>query len=268
VPAKSERGDDLKAEPADTFEVALLLAEVGDRPGRETAARSAFEGLIAQNPNRPEPYADLAYLELRLNQSNEARDHFAKAFDLGSRNPRLLWDYGRMAEGSDVTKSVEVLAALVQQEPERQDVRIELASMQLRIHLAKDALQTMAPVTKVTPDVAPRVLNLLAYANLEAGDRTKARNAAEQLKKIATNIEDQDRADRLLKFLDSPQPSGAPPAIAARVNDSPPTIQRREAESEPAPPPAPTRPAFTGMFAELLCSTQGEAQAKMVLAGC
>src|SRR5580658_6548827 len=114
IPAKLEKvDDDLKAEPAGQFEVALLLAEVTDQPGREKETRAALEELTAQNPNRPEPYIDLAYLERKQRQSSEAYEHFAKAFELGGRDPQMLWDYGRLAASADVPKSIQVLTELL-----------------------------------------------------------------------------------------------------------------------------------------------------------
>jgi thioredoxin-like negative regulator of GroEL len=207
IPAKLEKADDgLKAEPADEFEVELLLSEVTDRPGREHETRAALEALMARNPRRPEPYVDLAYLEWRQKQSTEAREHFAKAFELGSRNPQMLRDYGEIVESTHVPKLIQALSELLKQDPDRLETRLELASMQLRSNAAREALQTLAPVKKVTPENAPKLLTLLAYANLEVGDRVMARNAADQLKAIATSAEDRDRAEQILRFIDGSRP--------------------------------------------------------------
>jgi tetratricopeptide (TPR) repeat protein len=210
VPAKLEKMEgDLKVEPADEFDIALLLSEVTDRPGREEATRAALEGLIARNPKRPEAYVDLAYLQWRQREMKEARADFAKAFELGSRNPRMLRDYGRMVEKKDAPQVIPALAELVKQDPDDLETRLELASLQLRSDAAKDALQTLAPVQQVTPANAPKLLTLLAYANLEVGDRVMARNVAHQLKGVAISAEDRDRADQILKFIDSARPDGA-----------------------------------------------------------
>jgi len=250
---------DVKAEPADDFDVALLLCEISDRTGKEPATRAALEGLIARNPNRPEPYIDLAYLDRRQRQPNEAREHFAKAFELGSRDPRMLWDYGRMEDSTDLPKSIQVLSELLKQDPGRLDVRLELASVQLRSHAPKDALQTLAPVKKVTPEDAPRLLTLLVYANLDAGDRETARKAADQLKSVSKLQEDRDRADQILKFIDGsaggPQPGAA--VIAPAESADAPLLKRRETAAEPVKP-APPRPSFTGKFVELQCGSNAK----------
>jgi tetratricopeptide (TPR) repeat protein len=253
IPAKLEKiGDDLDAEPADVFDVRLLLAEVGDRPSKEDATRKAFEELISQNPNRAEAYIDLAYLDWKEKRSRDAREHFAKAFELGSRNPRMLWDYGRMTESADAAKSIEALGELHKLEPDRLDVRMELASMQLRSHAAKEALQTLVPVKKVTPEDAPRLLTLLAYASLEAGDPVRARNAADQLKKVSTNIEERNQADRILQFIEASRSNSAKPVLAFEESDVRPGLSHRNVAPEAAPPVV-RRPSLSGSFVELQC---------------
>ena len=132
-----------------------------------------------------------------------AAKHFGAAFDLGERSPRMLWDYGRLAESSDPGKSAQALAELLKLQPNRLEVRLELASAQLRANAAKDALETLAPVKKVTPKDAPRLLTLIAHANLETGNRATAGIAAKQLKQVATDSEDRDRADQILRYIES-----------------------------------------------------------------
>jgi tetratricopeptide (TPR) repeat protein len=258
IPAKLEKmDDDLKAEPAGQFDVSLLLAEVTDQPGKEQATRAALESLIAQNPSRPEPYVDLAYLDRRQKQFSEAYQHFEKAFDLGSRDPQMLWDYGRQAASADLPKSILALTELLKLDSGRLDVRLELASVQLRSHAAKVALETLAPVKKVTPEDAPRLLTLLVYANLEAGDRETARKGADQLKKVAATADDRDRADQILRFIDGSRPGAATPAPApapespvSETGDQAPVLKHRE----PARPAVP-RLSITGKFMELQCGT-------------
>jgi tetratricopeptide (TPR) repeat protein len=242
------------------FDLRLLLADVADRPSREDATRKAFEELAAQNPNRAEVYIALAYLDWRQKRSSDALEHFAKAFELGSRNPRMLWDYGRMTESADAAKSIEALRELLRLEPERLDVRLELASMQLRSHAPKEALQSLVPVKKVTPEDAPRVLTLLAYANLEAGDRVMARNAAEQLKKVSTTIEERSQADRILQFIEAARSNTAKPVLAFEESDDLPGLNRRDAAPE-ALRPVVRRPSLTGKFVDLEC----EEHAKVVI---
>jgi len=262
VPFKMEKiKDELNAEAADPFDVKVLLAEIGDRPNAHETTRKTLEALIAENSKRADVYVDLADLEWRQRQMDAAVKHFGAAFDLGERSPRMLWDYGRLAASSDPTRSAQALSELLKLQPNRLEVRLELASTQLRSHAAKDALETLAPVKKVTPKDAPRLLTVLAHANLEAGNREMAATAARQLRQVATDPEDRDRADQILRYIES-----ANAALSSRFKpafadgDSRPRLEHRDAEVAPVQPVV-RRPAYTGNFAELQCG----AQARVVL---
>ena len=257
VPFKMEKiKDELGAEAADPFDVKVLLAEIGDRPNTREATRKTLEALIAENPKRADVYVDLADLEWRQQQVDAAAKHFGSAFDLGERSPRMLWDYGRLAASSDPAKSAQALSELLKLQPNRLEVRLELASSQLRSHAAKDALETLAPVKKVTPKDAPRLLTLLAHANLEAGDHAMASAAAKQLKQVATDPEDRDHADQILRYIesaDAAQSARFKPAFDG--NDSRPRLVHRDAGVEPVRPLV-RRASYEGNFAELQCGGQ------------
>ncbi len=259
VPAKLGKLDgDLKAEPASDFDVKLVLAEVGDLKGKEEATRKALEGLIAADPKRMEPYEDLARLDLRQQRINDAREHLARAFDLGSRNPETLWNFGLMVQGSAPEKSAQAFTELLKQQPGRVDTRLALATLQLRKNLAKEALETLAPVKKVTPQDAPQLLTLLARANFENGDRVAAHAAAAQLKSLAKTPEQNDRADQLLRYVDGARaPSSATQAAGPRKKGDVPVLTRRDAPvSTVTEVHAAARPSFSGKFIELQCGPQ------------
>ena len=261
LPAKLEKvRDDLSADSADDFDVKLFLAEIGGRNAGYETTRKVLEQLIDENPKRSEPYLDLADLAWRQRDMERARTNFGKAFDLGERSPRMLWDYGRMLESADGAKSVQVLGELLKVQPDRLDVRMELASMQLRSNAAKDALETLAPVKKVTPENAPRLLTLLAYANLQAGDKNQAVAAANQLKTVSSKADDRERADQILRFVENSRAGASVPAQELAEADPRPSLVRREEAVEPVRPVV-HKPSFMGNFVELQCA----AQAKIVL---
>ncbi len=247
--------DQTPAEPVAAFDVTLMLVDLTDQRGNEAQNQKKLEELTRDDPQRPEPYVALAYLALRQNQSEAARADFDKAFALGSRDSGVLWDYARMVESRDAVKSAEALAELLKQQPNRLEVRLELASVQLRSNAAKEALQTLAPVKKVTPEDAPKLLTLLAYANLEAGDRATALTAATQLKTVSKSAEERDRADQLVQFIQSAQSGETKPTLAFTDTDDPPTLKRRDLAPE-IPRPVVRRPSFVGKFVELQCGAQ------------
>jgi tetratricopeptide (TPR) repeat protein len=242
------------------FEVKLRLAELLERPNDLKPARQAMEELIAMQPQRPEPYVLLGYLEWHGRQSVAARKNFQRAFELGSHNPRMLWDYGRLL-GSDA-QAIAVYSRLLEDDPARVDVRIELAAAQVRDRQAPAAVLTLKPITKVTPADATRLFRVRMLANYEANELDTARMSAESLIKYSKDASEIAEAQRLIEYIDEKkgQPARAVTAspvaedrVASNVG---PTLRRgtpRATESRPATVVPPPMPSVTGSFVELRC---------------
>jgi tetratricopeptide (TPR) repeat protein len=239
--------DDLPAAPAAAFEVTLTLTELTDRPGHEDATRQSLERLTRDDPKRPEPEAALGYLEWRQRDATAALPHFKKAFELGSHSSRFLWDYGRMAGGSDREMAVKALRTLVANEPNRNEARFTLASILLHDGRHEEALLAVAPVKKVSDTDAPKLFRILAYGQLKRGNREDARAAAERWQKYASEDE-KPEADRMLAYLQ------APPKGELVIPDERPRLVRPEsADAPPSAPPAPATEEISGEFQRLLC---------------
>jgi hypothetical protein len=190
----------------------------------------------------------------------DAEQNFAKAYLLGARSQRLLWDYGRLAEREHPQEAIKVLSDLLKQQPERTDVRIELAAVQLSSNQSADALATLAPIKKTTPQDAPRLFTLLAYAQLGVGQRDQAANSVARLAQYAATPADRDRADQLKRYLDQPNP---PVLIPSTVTEGgrPRLVRRTAAGFEEEEITTPSLSAV-GLFVELACEGQ---RATMVL---
>ncbi len=239
APAKMTDGPKATVEPAPAFDVRLSLADLADRPDKEAETRAKLEELAAMYPKRPEPQSRLAYLDWIHGRPLEATREFTKGFDLGDRSPKMLWDYGRLAENSgDLADANRALSTLLKLEPGRVDVRLALAGALLQHSLAKEALETLTPVKSVSPSDAPRLFAMLAQARLQTGDVAAARADGLLWVKNAREPADQARANRFVKSLDSP---AATPASAA---DSPESQRRQDAPI----------PSVHGTFTELDCS--------------
>ena len=225
----------------DAFDVKLMLADLMNRPGREEETRKTLEELTQEAPQHPEPYVTLGYLASRRGNRAEAQKYFEKAFGLGSRDPKMLWDYGRMTEQNTPAISMRVLRELLRQQPGRTDALLELASVQLRSKQAGAALETIALAHNVTETDAPKLFTIVAYAQLESGNREEALKAAIALASVARTQEERSEADRLLKHLgDAAVPAG----------------------NHAVDQPAAGRTSMGGSFVRLEC---GGMQAKLVL---
>jgi len=201
IPMQMEKlSEKLEAGPVAPFDLDLTLAEIQNRRGHEAESRARFQELIARDGARPEPHAELAYLEWRSGQSREALPEFGKAFQLGAHGSRFLWDYGRLAE-REPARAIPVLGRLLEQEPERIEVRLELAEVQLRARLPVDALKTLATVRQAGKADAARLFHTVALAAWQAGLKEQARAAAESFRKIAASDVEKAEAERLVALV-------------------------------------------------------------------
>jgi tetratricopeptide (TPR) repeat protein len=204
IPMQMEKlTDKLEARPVPAFDLDLTLAEIQNRRGHEAESRSRFQELIARDGARSEPHAELAYLEWRSGKSKDALPEFEQAFALGARGSRFLWDYGRLAE-RDPARAIPVLAKLLEQEPDRLEVRMELAEVQLRARQPVETLRTLAPVRKVGKADAARLFHTVALAAWQAGLKDQARAAAENFRKVAESAVEKAEAESLLALIERP----------------------------------------------------------------
>jgi tetratricopeptide (TPR) repeat protein len=257
-PAKLERKvEDAVSEPVGEFDVALMLSDLCKEPEREKALLRLNE----QDAGRPEPYRGLGELAWRRGKTDEAVELFAKAYGRGDRDSKLLWDYGRLLERRSGAEAAKVLTELLAKDPGRLDVRLELAETQVRAGEAAAALQTLAPIRKVTPDLAARFFKIAVYAHLGNGDRPNAEATAKRLRELANSDSERAEAEMLLRQTAAGR-RVQPPAL---VEDAPealsqtdsPTLRRAE------PPPGtgrevvqeavPGRASIAGKFVELDC---------------
>jgi hypothetical protein len=244
--------DEITVEPAAPFDVKLVLADLLNMPGKENETRAALEQLTKEDPARPEPYAALGYLAWRGRGSDAAMDDFAKAFERGGKSPGMLWDYGRMLRGRNPPEAIRVLSELLKQEPTRGDVRMELAADQLTAKLPAEALETLKPVKKVTPEEAPRLFAIMAHADIDMTLWSEAKISAERLAKSARTDDDKVQAERILKYLEAREKGAAAPPL---VTDSGrPMLQRREAPKVASSEPVLKGKSIAGLFVQLDCS--------------
>ncbi len=203
----------------------------------------------ARIPSGPEPWASLGYLAWRDNQIPDAVEAFGKAYDLGNRSTKFLWDFGRLAERERRETAVAALTDLFKLEPERLDVRMELAALHLNARRPGAALGILAEVRSVTAEDAPRFFTLLANAQIQLRDLAGARVTVAKLAANAKTPEDRTRVEQMQRYLE--QPSAPPPAVAANDQDDIPRLVR------PAPaavrPPLLPSPEVEGSFVEFVC---------------
>jgi tetratricopeptide (TPR) repeat protein len=261
VPAKFDKNtDELPVEPLSEFDVTLMFTDLTNRPGKEKAVTAKLEELTKLDPKRPEPYRGLGYLAWRAGHNEEAVADFAKAYERGDRDPKLLWDYGRLAERRNAPDAIRILSELLDKDQDRMEVRLELAETQLREKRAIQALATLQPVRKITPDNAARFFRLTIYGYMMSGDEKRAKETAERFKSLAKTDEQRQEANRLLAQVS--MRDARPEQIPQEIGEAPrPTLRRGDGDSKTSPevPPPPPPPSASGKFVALECQ-QGKAR--------
>ena len=196
LPAKATQPSGAtQSRPAD-FDVKLLLVDLSQRRSPVEQTRRRLLALAAERPKRPEPYTQLGYLVWPTTGADDATKWFEKAYALGARGPELLWDYGRLTAGRRPEQAARVLQELVAREPAREDARIELAAVQVANNQPGDAIATLG-AGPWPPDKTPRVLSVVAAAELKRHRPAAAKIAIEQLLACAKSGEYRELALRL-----------------------------------------------------------------------
>ena len=198
---KLDETESLPGVPADPFEVREVQAELMmGLQGRQAEARTRFQQLARDDATRPEPWASLGYLALRDGNRGEAATLFGRAFDLGSRSPRLLMDFARLAGRDKPDSSAAALALVLVDEPQNLDARLMLANLQMTRSQYAEALATVRAVKATrSPEERDRLLYLRAFAAMRTGDVMMARASAEELKKVSDSETLRARADEILR---------------------------------------------------------------------
>ena len=254
--------DELNAESAPDYDVKLVLIELSSRKGQEEDTRKKLEALTMDDPKRPEPYSQLGYLVWRQGKQAEAEQFFAKAYALGDRSRRMLWDYGRMTVNAKPKEAIQALGDLLEQEPSRVEVRIALAEAQLRNHQPGVTVATLTQAKSITAADAPRLFIVAAHAYIELQNLDEAKANVDKALKYAKNERDKAEGQRLQDYLERVTlarggvRSEAPQIAAAAV--APPI---RRALDEPTTQIFPDKPSAEGTFISLVC----EGKAKIIL---
>jgi hypothetical protein len=204
-------------EPAPPFDLNLVLAAVYNRPGQDKDAQTRLESLARATPTRPEPWAGLAYVALRSGKADVAAQNFEKALAMGSRNPELMWDNARLSWRDSASDSEIVLNQLLEKDPNRADVRMKLAAIQLDRRRARQAYTLLQPLKDVPADIAPRYLAELAYAELATGERSEAQVTLARLAKSVSSPRDTTQLNRLQDSVAGIRVAPQAPVLAATV---------------------------------------------------
>jgi len=236
---------------ATPLESGLALAGVLGAIHKWDEARRAFAELAGRNPASAEVEEGFGYLEWLAGGPAQARPHFARALELGSRNPKLYYDYAGLLSqrGERAAALIPLLSKAVELDPGFMKARFLLGLNLVQDKRYEEAVGQFALLKRVDREQAYPLFSALAYAYYKLGKPKEALESAESARKYARGDLQIASAEKMLEFLKAP-PRSVPvaaqppePALATGEEPAPPRLLRRP--EEPRTPPA-AKPAPQG----------------------
>jgi tetratricopeptide (TPR) repeat protein len=204
---------------ATPLESGLALAGLLGAIHKWDDARRAFEELVRQNPASAEVEEAFGYVEWLAGGLDRASRHFARAAELGSRNPKLYFDYAALLHqrGERAAALIPLLSRAVELDPGFMKAHFLLGIGLVEEKRYQEAIAHFAQVKRADREEAYPLFSAAAFAYYRLGKRKEALEAAESARKYARGDLQVDAAEKMLDFL---KEVWIPPAV------------------EPAPPPA------------------------------
>lgn len=206
---KIEVGD---PRPATELETGLTLAKLTGLLRRREEASRRFEELAKAYPDNWEIHEAIGHLSWQEGDLAKAKASLKRAVELKPASWKTYWDYARLAQGEPGV--VDSLRSALRINPELVDARMMLGFELYRAKNYKDALDTLSPIKRVTPERAPSFFLVKAYCAMHTGNKTEARTWAESGKKYAKTPTDIAQADSILEYLDRSAQAGTERMIA------------------------------------------------------
>ncbi len=138
-------------------------------------------------------------LELREKNQEEARRHFARAAELGTREPRALFDYAMSSRGRAGDQvAIAMFRRALELDPDFEEANYHLGFVLLRQNQYREAVEEFAKVRHVKPEDGFAYYRAVASACMQLRQREPARVAAERAQSFARSEEDKQSIRQLL----------------------------------------------------------------------
>jgi tetratricopeptide (TPR) repeat protein len=211
-------GDTPVVTPVTTYDSYLMLADLHTASHHVTEASRLYHQLETDEPKRPDAFAAAGYLALRMEQKENARTEFRKAYDLGSTDPQLCLQLATLDRAANQPPGVVAteLERAVKLRPDFTEAIFELGVLKVDTRDFDEAFALLNRVGTVGPDRMAIFRYVIAYVNLERGNIDLARSGVEALRQAAKTPAQIQAADQLVRLIDarSKGPAAAHPGEA------------------------------------------------------
>jgi hypothetical protein len=226
----------------------LALAELlSNLKGRNEQARSAFEQLATEYPNRWEVEEALGEYAWKQRKLADSARHFARAVELGCKNLDSLLLYARvLGYDNQPAREAEILRKTLELYPESNEASLELGAALVRTGNYGAALAALLDVKKVsTPEQAYQLFYNIAYVRYRLGDLAHAREILVKARSFAKNPGQIASLDSLEQALDRPSHRVA--------SDGAPSLDGADDSGLPPIAVASKRPTVEGQLERMEC---------------
>ncbi len=188
----------------------LMLADLlAAHPQTANEARYRLVELAQAKPENAEVRESLGYLAWQKGNEAEARLQFRQAFQNGSNNAVMLYQYASLVEATPQGEAAEgdsaraALSKALDLDPDYADARLQLALLDFRAGHYRLASDNLTNIKVVKPEQAYCYYSVLAYSSYRLGKIEEARTAAVAAQAYADSSEKEQRCQTMLAKLDS-----------------------------------------------------------------
>jgi tetratricopeptide (TPR) repeat protein len=254
--------------PAPELEVGLVLGQLtANMRDKRDLAKQTYTDLAARFPEAPEPPEALGYMAWRSKDPEEGRKHFARAAELGSKNPKMYYDLAYLSSrSSDSAAAIAALEKAITLNPEYYDALRQLGALYLRERQWTKAVLHLNRIKRVkTNEDAYWLYHSRAFGYFQVGQVEESERLLELAAQHAEAPHEVSAVESLRAAIEGRKrgaelaASGAEPAAPGELDR--PALSRREVvttstgvETVTEYPPA---PSFSGKLIRFDCLEQG-----------
>ncbi len=193
------------ASAASDFDARLVLADLLVANSRQDEARSEYAKLEQEDPGRADLLQSIGYEALRSRDKDRARRYFDRAYAAGSADAQMCYELATLDIEAQVppAKVIPILERALKSRPEFTQAKLELGLLQVNTRDFAGGVATLKSIPTITPQTAPAVLCMLAYADIQTGDVPGARENLAGCRKWSKTTAETDRAGTIGKFVEA-----------------------------------------------------------------
>ena len=199
------------------FDSRLMLADLMAANNNQNGAQIQYAKLEQEAPARADLLASIGYMALSSRDRETARGYFERAYAAGSADSKMCYELAMLdnAAKAPAARVMPILERALKARPDFTEAKAQLGLLKVNTRDFAGGVAILTSIPTVTPQIAPAVLCMLAYADIQTGDVEGARQNIEGCRKWSKTAEETERAEKIGKFVEA----RSNPAVAVRPGE-------------------------------------------------